>query len=105
MIDHDALARRIEEAIRHNNAAPFIGIVQVTTRQCIANVLREALPTSETCEWTQQDTIFGVDWVTECGGEFRIDDGMPTENGMTHCCFCGKKLINVPFDEPEDEES
>lgn len=57
------------------------------------------------CEWMQQDSIFGTDWVTECGKEFRIDEGLPIENGMKFCCFCGKKLIDVPFDEPEDEES
>lgn len=120
----DALARRIAIALMsgrelasqgelNNSLLAVIG--SDNYRRCcwkleelsllIANVLREALPTSETCEWMQQDDIFGTDWVTECGKEFRIDEGIPTENGMTHCCFCGKKLIDIPFPETEDDES
>ncbi len=107
-IDHDALARRIAENLTraHYLVVPFNSLNDVSAWErvvaIIATSLREALPTSETCEWTQQSES-DDHWGTDCGKEFVFIDGSPTENGMSFCCFCGKKLINVPFDEPEDE--
>ena len=46
-----------------------------------------------TCEWT----IDGGEgyWGTSCGRAFRLDDGIPVENHMRYCCFCGQKLVAV----------
>jgi hypothetical protein len=53
------------------------------------------------CAWTDD----GEAWATGCGQLFCLNDGGPTENDMRWCCFCGKPLVEVPFDEAvEDDE-
>lgn len=125
IIDYDALAWRIEERLMSGRDLVSQGELKQSLLLVIgsdnyrrfswtlyelsfyiAQYLRESLPTiEETCDWVQQDMIFGVDWVTDCGKEFCVDERWPSLNGMKFCCFCGKKLIDVPFDELEDEES
>ena len=47
-----------------------------------------------TCSWTLDDPDFNG-WSTECGGEFVLADGTPTQNEMRFCCYCGKPLNEV----------
>lgn len=58
----------------------------------------------EQCSWTQDDE--GSDaWFAGCGkGWFRLDDGTPSSNRMSHCCYCGKPLVEMPWTEPEGDE-
>jgi len=43
------------------------------------------------CEWIQDEP--GSDaWNTDCGHVFTIFVGIPSENRMTFCCYCGKPL-------------
>ena len=42
-----------------------------------------------TCRWTDER---GEYWETECGHQFCLIDGTPSENGMAYCCYCGKRL-------------
>lgn len=55
---------------------------------------------AEPCGWSQ-DGDYG--WYTECGNRFLLEDGTPAENGMAYCCFCGKPLESVPYEEEDDE--
>jgi len=49
---------------------------------------------TETCEWKPNfgwyDEVENYD--TACGNAFTIMNGSPSENKMTFCCYCGKKI-------------
>lgn len=51
---------------------------------------------SVTCIW-QQD-VEG-DWDTSCGHRFSFIEGMPNENDINFCCYCGKPLDGKPYDD------
>jgi hypothetical protein len=48
------------------------------------------------CEWKEDDE--GT-WFTSCDNAFVFTDSGPTENGMKFCCYCGKPLKEVPYEE------
>jgi hypothetical protein len=64
--------------------------------------LRALLAQPDKCEWAQEDESSDA-WDTGCGHTFLINDGTPSENGMRYCCFCGKTLIGVPFEQENGE--
>jgi hypothetical protein len=87
----------------------WLGCVHDAEARFIAGRINEAAhppaaPQPEQCSWTQDDE--GSDaWFAGCGkGWFRLDDGTPSSNGMSHCCYCGKPLVEVPWTEPEGDE-
>lgn len=41
-------------------------------------------------------------WAAQCGRYFTIKDGSPSDNEMRFCCFCGKPLVEIRF---EDEQT
>jgi hypothetical protein len=47
----------------------------------------------ETCEWRRNGDEGGLLWEAACQGRTNYDD----PEGWTHCPFCGKPLIEVPF--------
>jgi hypothetical protein len=63
--------------------------------------LRAALAQPDKCEWAQEDESSDA-WDTGCGRTFLINDGTPSENDMCYCCFCGKTLIGVPFEQEDN---
>jgi hypothetical protein len=38
-------------------------------------------------------------WETICGKAFQFEDGSPSENDMKFCCYCGKPLKEIKFEE------
>jgi hypothetical protein len=46
------------------------------------------------CEWINEGDLDYNDgrWMTSCGNDFLLNEGSPTENKMSHCCYCGKVL-------------
>jgi len=44
---------------------------------------------SERCVWKQDERD---SWETECGSSFYLTDGTLSDNGMSYCCFCGKRI-------------
>lgn len=56
--------------------------------------------TRDGCQWFEDGD--GGPWETKCGHHFEIIEGTPSENSMRYCCFCGKPLVEVPYDEAED---
>ena len=45
------------------------------------------------CAWTRSQEWEDSDcWKTDCGNAWRLDDGTPSENHMSFCPFCGRKL-------------
>ena len=47
--------------------------------------------------WYQQEG--GYDFEADCGMQFTIFGGMPSENNMNFCTKCGKKLIEHKHDD------
>jgi hypothetical protein len=65
--------------------------------------LKAALEQPNECHWYQDGDEDSDKWAASCGRHryFQLNDGTPTDNHMTHCCYCGKPLVEVPID-PED---
>jgi hypothetical protein len=65
--------------------------------------LKAALEQPNECHWYQDGDEDSDKWAASCGRHryFQLNDGTPTDNRMTHCCYCGKPLVEVPI-EPED---
>ena len=45
------------------------------------------------CAWTQEDDEGA--WATDCGELFVLNDGVPSENRMRFCCYCGGALTEL----------
>lgn len=58
---------------------------------------------AEHCNWYQDGDETSDTWGTECGKMFTLYEGDPFENGMRHCCFCGKPLSVQRFLEPGED--
>lgn len=54
------------------------------------------------CNWAQDDSESDA-WGTGCGKVFRLDEGLPSDNKLKFCCYCGKPLTESVF-ELEDGE-
>jgi hypothetical protein len=55
----------------------------------------------EVCEWREDDPNCGC-WHPSCGGDlFVLDSGPPSENKMKFCCYCGKELTEVAYEDLE----
>lgn len=50
------------------------------------------------CEWK---AVEDGPWETTCGHAFEINEGVPSDNGMQFCCYCGKPLFEIPYVEEE----
>ncbi|NIQ76678.1 MAG: hypothetical protein GTN93_00960, partial [Anaerolineae bacterium] len=46
------------------------------------------------CRWSQNYDGY---YDTACGQAFVMESGTPTDNGMHYCCYCGQRLVEVPY--------
>ena len=69
----------------------------------VVPTVRAALEQPNECHWYQDGDEDSDKWAASCGRHryFQLNDGTPPDNRMTHCCYCGKPLVEVPID-PED---
>jgi hypothetical protein len=52
------------------------------------------VPRDSDCTWQYNSDEFGEDtWATSCGETFLINDGVPSDNKMKFCCYCGGSLV------------
>jgi hypothetical protein len=66
------------------------------------DALRAALEQPNECHWYQDGDEDSGTYMASCSRRyFVLDDGTPAGNRMSHCCYCGKPLVEVPID-PED---
>ena len=66
------------------------------------DALKAALEQPNECHWYQDGDEDSGTYMASCNRRyFVLEDGTPTDNRMTHCCYCGKPLVEVPI-EPED---
>ena len=49
------------------------------------------------CRWHEDRD---GNYATACGGLFCLDEGTPAENHMRFCCYCGRPLVAVLYEEP-----
>ena len=81
----------IDDERDRDGAIWFDGMVKIADQ--ILNLFREAgwkLPEEE-CVWTIEDEDQGL-WETTCKNVFFLSDGVPLENDMIYCCYCGRKI-------------
>jgi hypothetical protein len=70
--------------------------------RALASAIDAAQAIPEICNWTQ-DSDGNYD--TACKQAFTMIDGTPEQNGMTYCCYCGKRLsVIFYYEEVESEE-
>ncbi len=69
------------------------------------SALRAALEQPEQCRWLQEGDEESDTWAASCGRHryFSLNEGTPKDNDMTHCCYCGKPLVEVPIEEDDYE--
>lgn len=63
----------------------------------------EALQQPKSCEWHLGDYDQNL-WISKCGAEFILIEGIPSENGMNFCHKCGGKLIQLETEKDEEDE-
>jgi len=59
----------------------------------------ESTACEDGCAWNQDIDGF---WATDCGNYFMLEEGLPSHNNMSFCCYCGKKLKEAEFQEVAD---
>lgn len=91
--DHGELGVE-EEWVSWDDA--FASLIAAVRAECAAKV------DAEPCDWLQDSD--GL-WRTDCGNLFEFNAGGPFENDMKFCGYCGKKLVEVPYEPmPDDDE-
>lgn len=58
---------------------------------------KEEQSRGQTCAWRQDAAWDHSDtWNTDCGEAFVFIDGTPADNNANYCCYCGRKIEQVP---------
>ena len=63
----------------------------------LAQAVRESA-VEERCRWS--DDADGT-WETGCGQSFIVTEGKPDENDMRFCCYCGRRIEQVDYQDPD----
>lgn len=72
--------------------------------ELVANLRAAApAPKATTCTWNQDGFDRDI-WATSCKKYFSIDEGKPSDNDMKFCVYCGKTLIESPYEDEADDE-
>jgi hypothetical protein len=103
MSDLRDAARQALEAWEYINKYGFVLADYEGPMEQAITALSAALEQPNECHWYQDGDEESDKWAASCGRHryFQLNDGTPTDNRMTHCCYCGKPLVEVPI-EPED---
>lgn len=56
---------------------------------------------STECHWSQDGEDSDI-WAAQCGRYFTTNDGSPSDNEMRFCCFCGKPLVEIRFEDEHE---
>jgi hypothetical protein len=98
-----ATVRQALEAWEYINKYGFVLADYEGPMEQAINALKAALEQpNECCLWLQDGDEDSGTYMASCNRRyFMFEDGTPTDNRMTHCCYCGKPLVEVPI-EPED---
>lgn len=57
--------------------------------------LADQVERGETCAWRETWSMHGV-YDTDCDMVFELTTGTPADNHMAFCCYCGRKIEQVP---------
>ena len=73
-----------------------------------ANLVQAAVAEyNSRCVWTQQGDEYGDVWDASCGKAWVFDEGGPSENEVTFCPFCGRRIAIAVIqadDEVDDDD-
>lgn len=69
-----------------------LGIVD-RLNAAIAKAGGPALRTQDRCQWVEDEA-----WATACGGYFQIEAGIPVDNKMVFCPYCGRPITTESTD-------
>jgi hypothetical protein len=95
-------AQQALEAWEYINKYSFVLADYEGPMEQAITALRVALEQPNECHWYQDGDEDSGTYMASCSRRyFVLDDGTPTDNRMSHCCYCGKPLVEVPI-EPED---
>ena len=72
--------------------------------QIVTGLLAEIDRLSNLAPCTWEHDKYAECWDTDCGENFVIESGTPTENRMEFCCFCGCPLQETEPKEQEGDE-
>jgi hypothetical protein len=104
----DSYADLFNALQRIETAAVFLPSFKITHEGGLEAVVQNivdaiaALEQPTECRWLQDGDEDSGTYMASCNRRyFVLEDGTPTDNHMTHCCYCGKPLVEVPI-EPED---
>lgn len=53
----------------------------------------------DVCTWTLNNYDEEDTWETSCERSFILLEGIPSENYMKYCCYCGKPIKEVIIEE------
>jgi len=94
-------AQQALEALE-DSCAPRLSTKHYAAYDEAITALRAALEQPNECRWLQDGDGDSGTYMASCNQRyFSVVDGTPKDNHMTHCCYCGKPLVEVPI-EPED---
>lgn len=55
-----------------------------------------------TCTWRQESPIdYSDHWIAECGLDWSMPEGKPSDHRMRFCPGCGKPLVEAPAGDDE----
>lgn len=70
--------------------------------RAVAALLEMTTKQSSECHWSQDGDEDSDVWATQCGNMFTIIADTPSENEMRFCCFCGKSLVEIRFEDEHE---
>jgi len=92
------LARELKVERGHREAAERQRDDKAEEIRCLRAEREGLLKPPAPCVWTED---FGGTYATTCGDQHVLYEGTPAENGMNFCCYCGKPLAEVLWEETE----
>lgn len=95
-------AQQALEALREIHPGNMTPMAEEAWDKAIT-ALKAALEQPDECSWMQDGDHDSDMWAAGCGRHryFTLNEGTPSENGMKHCCYCGKPLVEVPIEEDD----
>jgi hypothetical protein len=104
MVASDDPRESIRRLINWHCAVQIDPLVSSAAQALIERGRKEALGQPAECHWVQDGHEDSETWAASCSRHryFSLNEGTPKDNHMKYCCYCGKPLVEVPF-EAEDK--
>jgi len=57
------------------------------------------------CEWLHEANDYEDNWLAECGLTWSLVEGGPWDNNMVYCPACGRPLVEIEPENPEEDDA